>query len=857
MKKLLLFLAFSLPAYGQGTYTAASASYTDVNAVINGPTHTAVNGDTIQIPCSGTQSVTWGSTLNINANITLTALGGTPNVGASTFGSGANCLTITGTASTMFQFSPTYASANNTATLQNMTLIPGSGAYTPVRANGTCTSSGCPNFRVDNVIFGGGTTANSWQYGQNTNTGEFTVIVDNVFGVADHNTLTTGSHCAFISTNLSSYLGVGSWGDNSWAQPDSMGAANNFFIENNQLYQEFWSVLENEQTYPNIGGGRTVIRFNHVSAHGFFFLVGGHGLDTDGRPRSMRHNEVYGNTTQCVSGGECFTLTSVRGGTAITFGNTQTVDGSGAKWDQVVSMNAYRYMGDGFANVGVGSCGGATSGNAAGPFDGNTGTTFYSGTVASGSGTSFTVSGSPGWSSNQWANFYSVWDVTQGWVSVVTSNGSNTLNVSQAPHGYINGGTAINVAAGNSIQIMRANWCTDGAARGAGALLQGDPAVLASSGVPGPSNEASDPVLEWNDSFPSLSYGTQMDTSYYRSLQNNVDYFSDYSLGSPHAQTSPTSPFSGTTSTGVGFGTLANRPTCGGGCTTGVRYFATDQGTWNTSGNSFGQGTLYAWNGSAWATNYGGNSVGQPYTYPHPLAGGTPQVATPIFSPTTGTPPQTVTTTDATSGAALCGRNDGGTPTATTPGTCDGSPTYTITGSQSVTVNPTTLTAIGTKAGYANSSVASSTYSGSGPVCGDPSQTGPNYSGAGPGPGGAYYIPPSLVVGFTVPDTCTAHATFDGSAPTCSSAVYSGTTTISTATTETIRQIDCQAGYTSSNIIGGTWQTLASALTLSVGSTGTGSGTITNTSNCPTGTSSPVSGSVVTCNSRGNGRRHS
>src|SRR5437773_7738683 len=44
---LLLFLAPSAKA--QGTYTAASCNQSDVNAVINGPTHTAVDGDTIKI----------------------------------------------------------------------------------------------------------------------------------------------------------------------------------------------------------------------------------------------------------------------------------------------------------------------------------------------------------------------------------------------------------------------------------------------------------------------------------------------------------------------------------------------------------------------------------------------------------------------------------------------------------------------------------------------------------------------------------------------------------------------------------------------------------------------------------------
>jgi len=90
-------------------------------------------------------------------------------------------------------------------------------------------------------------------------------------------------------------------------------------------------------------------------------------------------------------------------------------------------------------------------------------------------------------------------------------------------------------------------------------------------------------------------------------LQANRDY---YNAVSASAQTSPTSPFNGTT--GMGFGTLANRPAT---CTTnsleaggGVGYFATDQGP---------QGTLYRCSATnTWTVQYA------PFTYPHPLVSG-------------------------------------------------------------------------------------------------------------------------------------------------------------------------------------------------------------------------------------------
>ena len=97
--------------------------------------------------------------------------------------------------------------------------------------------------------------------------------------------------------------------------------------------------------------------------------------------------------------------------------------------------------------------------------------------------------------------------------------------------------------------------------------------------------------------------------------QANRDYFNAVSVS---AQTSPTSPFDGTS--GMGFGTLANRPiTCstnplplaGAAFTTegeiggGVGYFATDDGA---------QGTLYRCSATdTWTVHY------VPYVYPHPL----------------------------------------------------------------------------------------------------------------------------------------------------------------------------------------------------------------------------------------------
>ncbi|MGB6429202.1 MAG: hypothetical protein WBF06_01340, partial [Candidatus Acidiferrales bacterium] len=238
---IALMIALGSSAARATTYTALSSA----EAAVAVEVALTVNGDTVQIPCGPSTSV-WTLPLIITKSITITGLGATPNSGAATTGSGTNCLTIVddNTSGPIFDFTPTYSSSNNVTTLQNMNIDPqggASGLYDPVYVVGTCTSSGCPNIRIDNIWFGYGSPWSQQLYGSNS---EAAVLVEMAFGVLDHNTLCTSTTpCTgpadfeLFNAEMGTYLGTGQYGDNSWAQPDSLGGANNIFAENNLLYK--------------------------------------------------------------------------------------------------------------------------------------------------------------------------------------------------------------------------------------------------------------------------------------------------------------------------------------------------------------------------------------------------------------------------------------------------------------------------------------------------------------------------------------------------------------------------------------------------------------------------------------------
>jgi hypothetical protein len=609
MRQLVVVVLFSLcvalvpTARAQGTYSAATCNQNDVNAVINGPTHTAVDGDIIQIPEG---SCTWTNGITVPSGIGITIIGsGTQNSGPSNSTPGTQNTSITDDVSGayLFEFKPSYG--NSTSRISTLNLIPAAGTTlkSPVAFVGTCSPSGCPNVRADNLTFG-----SAWQ---NAGTSDATMIVIvNVFGVLDHNSVTgkPGTNgLDLANVNHSSWLTTsGQYGDNSWSSADSFGTAQNLFLENNTFTDAFGTDVDGGDSYGDTGGGRFVCRFNVFNGVTPAGACGDHGTESTGRPRGGRQAEFYDNSVVCNNNSQgCPAGLGLRSGVSYTFDNAFTAD-AGAWFNDYVVLNDYR-TGAYFAPWG--GCDGT------GPYDSNLGTVYYTGTYTGPSGsTTFSDSaeawastfGSSSWAATAAANGtpYFIHNVTHNFGGEITSSSGNNLNfndslvcdwATQSSCGWTNGDT---------YQIRRAAYCIDQPSRSGGTLLSG-----ATPSPTGNVGETLDPSYEWADTHTGALNHTPM-ASTTNLLLNNRDYY--YQVSSA-AQSTPTSPFNGTV--GTGFGTLANRPTT---CTPNVAYWATDQGNWNQSGTG-GQGQLFVCAAAnAWIPHY------TPYTYPHPLiAGGT------------------------------------------------------------------------------------------------------------------------------------------------------------------------------------------------------------------------------------------
>ena len=314
--------------------------------------------------------------------------------------------------------------------------------------------------------------------------------------------------------------------------------------------------------------------------------------------------------------------------------------------------------------------------------------------------------------------------------------------------------------------------CLDGLGRGQGTqALNGanfPSALNSTTGTIAWPHEYLEPIYQWMNTLA----GTPQVTIGGSAAIQNRDVFVDNGA------------FTG--ATGTGFGLAASRPAT---CTPGPG------GTYGASPGGGSYGIAY-WETDnqqldvCTATNTWTAGVYKPYTYPYPSTGSGVSLTVTLTGGGT-----------ASASGTNCGFGSGSYTSGTTVGTC----TYTATGGSTITsvVGTGSASCSGTTCSSFSLTVPSTitvATTGGTPTCGDPTENGPNY-------GGTYLVPPTplpLGVSWSSPTAgCGMHATFDGSAPTCASASYGGSSSL-TATT-LIRVIACQGGYTSSAVVGDEW----------------------------------------------------
>ncbi len=516
-------------AAGSSTIYAATCAVADVQAAVNSST----NGGTVIIP-SCSSGVTWSTGLTITDGITLIGQGaGNTVITDGTSKGDSNCQGTT----PLINVSE---STNVPVRISGFTINGEPPAYNCGESADHISINGSTHqFRVDDITFNLDVTG--------VNTG------GDVWGLIDHNTFNDAADVFPVAVHHESWQGVGAWGDNSWAQPDTMGTPAAVYIENNSFSFTSGGSFP-VGCFDSEEGGRLVFRDNTGCP-----FVGVHGTDSSGRYRSVREYEIYGNTfvAQPNPNGNMYTGVFLRGGTGMIFNNNFSDNvPSSTPYNTLILPTNYRDTNDAWAPWGSNDGSGGCDGRA--PFDTDTGITYATGTYNGAGGTTEILTDTTkNWATNQWVG-YSAVDITAGWGSAIDSNTATTVTTEAAAQGTAHAWTT-----GDSYEILKAYPCIDQIGRGMGLLVRdlvnGDGLpVLNSTGNPGPVDESSDPLYEWGNDHNGIEQAAIVSETP-QHVAANRDYY-DW-----------TSSFTGTS--GVGSGLLSARPST---CTAGVGYWATD-----------------------------------------------------------------------------------------------------------------------------------------------------------------------------------------------------------------------------------------------------------------------------------------
>jgi hypothetical protein len=299
------------------------------------------------------------------------------------------------------------------------------------------------------------------------------VVLDTAIGVVDHN-IASRDNIMFCVLDESWGGDTLQKGDVSYAAPTNFGSSQFTFFEDNDVTST--NTSNTKSFIDSYAGGRFVARYNTIHNANF----GGHGTETSGRFRGERAKEIYNNTF--IGTNLNSIIGNTRSGVMVLHDNTI----SGYQANPRLTLVAQR----GFARFNI--WGGADGTN---PWDVNEPRAFFTGAAASASSNrTVTVSGNPGWTTNQWAG-YTI-RRTSGSDSgcpfaFILSSTSNTITY-EGNAGYEGD---LTFSAGDSLEIRKVDQILDQPGRTRGSLITGAPPVR----PPGWNNQVTEPSYSWNN----------------------------------------------------------------------------------------------------------------------------------------------------------------------------------------------------------------------------------------------------------------------------------------------------------------------------------------------------------------------
>jgi hypothetical protein len=446
----ILFIVFSQLETRAAIISAESVSLPDVSAAIA----LAAAGDTVVIPAG---TATWTNKLTISKAITLQGAGVGSTIIKDDVQSG-NLILWT-------------LPAGLPSRMTGIEFQDGGRMTTAEAPGGILRVVGTSD--VDGSTF-------RWDYCKWSDMNGY-AIFDTVLGVIDHNTFfqSTKHSASYI---YDTFWGGKTYGDGAWAAPTAFGTDRFLFFEDNTY--TCTDPIYVEAITDALDGARFVFRHNSI-VNGY---PTNHGTESGGRIRGTRAMEVYSNTFTGMNDSNL--VGGSRSGVVVFHDNTI----SGTWGSFIFGLENFRnfYPFDPW--------GGADGTNAWDVNDtGGTAGVFFTGTASmNSSGTTVTVSGSPGWSTGQWigytvrrtTNLGSLTTVTFGWI---LSSTSNTLTYSNNC-GYA-GPSSLAFTSGDTLEIRKVDEALDAPGRAGGSLISGD----SPSPPAGWNDQVTEPCYSWNN----------------------------------------------------------------------------------------------------------------------------------------------------------------------------------------------------------------------------------------------------------------------------------------------------------------------------------------------------------------------